>query len=185
VTANLFQQVRHNYGNLSPHRRKVLVADDAMLSESLPPNFPSELAIAVLIARDEVAWPPMLAPKAVEWFGSHGYAALGTELWILKETAIQSLPIGGLSGMWELYGNAVDRKFDEEWSSFVARAAAETRAYLQLFDPSNIVEQGELYFNVVWICEAGYEGLSPKRDFIPPSPRGSASPFRCTLGKVR
>jgi hypothetical protein len=130
-----------------------------MPSEILPPDFPSELRVAALRAGDEVAWPPILAAAAVEWFGANGYAVLGTELWLLKDGAIQSLPTG-LSGMREVHGNTVNRAKKEPWSSFVARAGAETRAYLQAFKPSDIVEQGQLVFNVVWVNEAEFKNLS-------------------------
>ena len=139
---------------------------EAMRSGLFPPNFPAELAVAAFAAGDEVAWQPNLATVAVDWFGTHGYAVLGTELWLLKGEAIQSLPIG-LSGMREVHGNTVSRKGEEAWSSFVARAAAETRTYLQLFNPSDVVEHGQVYFNVVWVTEAGYEQLIPARRLSP------------------
>ena len=130
-----------------------------MRSELFPPNFPRELAAAAFRAGDEAAWPPKLAAEAVEWFCSHGYAVLGTELWLLKDATIQSLPIG-LSGMREVHGNTLNREMEEAWSSFVTRAALETRDYLQSFKPSDIVEDGQVYFNVTWVSEADFEQLS-------------------------
>lgn len=112
-----------------------------MHSELLPPSFPAELASVVFSSGDEVAWPPNIAVLAVEWFGSHGYAVLGTELWIVQSDGIESLPMGR-GGMRGVHGNTVDRQKDESWSSFVARSADETHSYLQSFDASNIVEQG-------------------------------------------
>lgn len=119
-----------------------------MQTDFFPPSFPVELATAAFSSGDEVAWPRSLAVLAVEWFGSHGYAVLGTELWVLQTDGIQSLPVER-DGMRGVYGNTVDRQKDEAWSSFVVRAAVETRKYLQAFDHSDIVEQGQLYFNVV------------------------------------
>src|SRR5437667_57436 len=58
--------------------------------------------------------------------------------------------------MREVHGNTVKRESEEAWSSFVARAAAETRAYLQLFNPWDIVEPGLVYFNVVWVNDADF-----------------------------
>jgi hypothetical protein len=130
-----------------------------MRSRLFPPGFPFELAIAAFRAGDEAAWPSMLAAAAVEWFSTHGYAVLGTELWVLEAANIQTLPIGA-SGMREVHGNTVNRESEEAWSSFVARAAAETRAYLQLFNPWDIVEPGQVYFNVVWVSEADYEHIA-------------------------
>lgn len=102
----------------------------------------------------------MLGAKAVKWFGLNGYAVLGTELWLLKGAGIQSLPVG-LSGTSEVHGNTVNREHGEAWSSFVARAAAETGVYLQSFKASDIVEQGKVYFNVIWVSEADFESLKP------------------------
>jgi hypothetical protein len=136
----------------------VLVGDEHTLLELFPPNFPPELAAAAFIATDEVAWPPSAAAAAVDWFSTHGYAVLGTELWLLQGPRIQSLPIG-LSGMREVHGNTVNRESEDTWSSFVARAGAETRAYLQAFKPSDIVEQSQLFFNVTWISEADFKLL--------------------------
>lgn len=130
-----------------------------MTSELFPPGFPSELRIAAFRADDEVAWPPMLAAAAVEWFRTNGYAVLGTELWLLKDGEIQSLPVG-LSGMREAHGNSVNRGNEEPWSSFVTRAGAETLTYLQGFKPSDIVERGQMVFNVVWVNESEFKNLS-------------------------
>jgi hypothetical protein len=131
-----------------------------MNRELFPPNFPPELAAAAFRAGNEVAWPPMLGATAVEWFGANGYAVLGTELWILKGDKIQSLPLG-LSGLREVHGNTVNREREEPWSLFVTRSAAETTAYLRSFRTSDIVEQGQVYFNVTWVSEADFEG--PRR----------------------
>jgi len=131
-----------------------------MRPELFPSGFPSELVDAAFVTGSEAAWTPSIAAAAIEWLGAHGYAVLGTELWLLQSGAIQSLPIG-LSGMREVHGNTVNRESDEPWSSFVARGAKETRTYLQSFNPSEIVEQGQVYFNVVWVSEADYEKLSP------------------------
>jgi len=90
---------------------------------------------------------------AVDWLGMNGYAVLGTELWLLSDAGIQSLPMG-VSGMREVHGNTVNRENGESWSSFVARASTETRAYLLAFNASDIVEEGRLVFNVVWSSEA-------------------------------
>jgi len=97
--------------------------------------------------------------KAVEWFGKHEYAVLGSELWLLKDGTIQSLPTG-LSAIRELHGKPLSRQSGEAWSSFVARAAVETRTYLQSFNPSGITEDGRVYFNLVWVNEEDYTGLS-------------------------
>ena len=137
-----------------------IFASHAMRSDLLPPGFPPELAAAVFSTGDEVALPPALAVSAVDWFGSHDYAVLGTELWLLQGDGIQSLPIGR-SGMREVHGNSVNRQIHEAWSSFAARSAAETRTYLHSFNPSDIVEQGQVYFNIVWISEADFDKLEP------------------------
>ena len=92
-----------------------------------PSGFPSDLASAALVASHEAAWRPALAARSVEWLGAHGYAVLGTELWLPKDGSIQSLP----------YLQNVDRQGNEAWDSFVARAASDTLAYLRAFTPSS------------------------------------------------
>jgi hypothetical protein len=129
-----------------------------MHSDLLPSSFPAELASVAFSSGDGVAWPPDLAVLAVEWFGSHGYAVLGTELWVLQTDGIQSLPVGR-DGIRGVYGNTVDRQKDQAWSSFVVRSADETRKYLQAFNPSDIVEQGQMYFNIVWASESRFNKL--------------------------
>jgi hypothetical protein len=131
-----------------------------MRSGLLPPEFPAELAAAVFSRGDEVAWPPALAVSAVDWFGSHDYAVLGTELWLLQGDGIQSLPTGR-GGMPEVHGNTVNRHIHEAWTSFVARSAADTRAYLHSFNLADIAEQGQLYFNIVWVSEADFDKRLP------------------------
>lgn len=121
----------------------------------LPPNFPSELAAVAFSSGNEVAWSPDHAVLAVEWFGSNGYAILGTELWVVQTGGINSLPLGH-DGIRGVYGNTVNRRKDEAWSLFVVRSTAETRAYLQAFNPGEISEEGQQYFNVVWASEADF-----------------------------
>jgi hypothetical protein len=132
-----------------------------MGGDLFPLNFPPELAREAFISGGEAAWPPRPASMAVEWFAAHGFAVLGTELWLLQNGAIQSLPVG-LSGMREVHGNTVERGVEEAWSAFVSRANAETIAYLQSFQFAEIVEEGEVYFNVVWVSEADLESLKQR-----------------------
>ena len=131
-----------------------------MSGDLLPPNFPPEIARAAFAAGNETAWRPLLASAAVEWFAAHGYAVLGTELWLLRNEEIQSLPIG-LSGMREVHCNSVNRGSGEAWGTFVSRAAAKTLTYLQSFNPADIVEEGDVYFNVTWVSEADFDKLAP------------------------
>jgi hypothetical protein len=119
-----------------------------MRDELFPCGFPSELRLAAFKTENEAAWPPTSAVAAVEWLATNGYAVLGTELWLLQDDGIQSLPTG-ISGAREVHGNTVNRRGEESWTSFVARAARETRAYLNAFSPSDIVEHGKLVFNVL------------------------------------
>jgi hypothetical protein len=67
----------------------------------------------------------------------HGYAVLGTEVFILQRGAMQSLP----------YFQSVDRKDKEDWNSFVTRAAAETTAYLRKFK-HGFAAEGDVYINL-------------------------------------
>ena len=127
-------------------------------SELLPPGFPPELADAAFISGGEAAWPTMLASAAAEWLGGHGYAVLGTELWLLQNGLIQSLPIGR-SGTREVHGNTVNRVGSEPWETFVARAATATCEYLRSFEPSEIIEHGNVYFHITWVDEVQWDSL--------------------------
>ncbi len=85
--------------------------DKPLSADLFPSGFPSELVSAAFVASNEAAWRPALAARSVEWLGTHGYAVLGTELWLPKDGSIQSLP----------YFQNVDRQGNEAWDSFVAR----------------------------------------------------------------
>jgi len=128
------------------------------IRNSLPPNFPSQLAEAAFQAGDEWGWPPAIAANAVEWLASRHYAVLGTELWLVRDGAIHSLPIGN-SGMPEVHGNEVSRQPEEPWQDFVARARKQTISYLRSFKTTDIIERGDLYFNVVWVDEEEFQTL--------------------------
>jgi hypothetical protein len=130
------------------------------MRSDFPADFPAQLANLAFWSGAEVAWPHDRATLAVEWFGTHGYAILGTELWVVQATSIQSLPLGA-DGTRGVYGNAVNRHKDETWSSFVERSVVETLEFLRAFDASEIVEKGTLYFNVVWVSESRFKELKP------------------------
>jgi hypothetical protein len=132
-------------GNVCPLRVEWLCMNQPLPSDLFPSGFPSELASAAFVASDEAAWRPALAAGAVEWLSTHGYAVLGTEVWLPKDGSIQSLP----------YFQNVDRQGDEAWDLFVARAAAETLAYLRASTPK-FIEEGDVYVNVTWVGEAEY-----------------------------
>jgi hypothetical protein len=115
----------------------------------LPAGFPNELASEAYVApNNEVAWRPTQTIQAVEWFGIHGYAVLGTEVFLPKQGSLQSLP----------YFQHVERTRAEEWGLFVARAAAETLAYLKTCLPM-FSEEGDVYVNVTWVSEEEFRNL--------------------------
>lgn len=124
------------------------------LGAPFPPEFPQQLAQAAFLTHREAAWRPAEAIEAVDWFAAHGYCVLGTELWLLDGGSIKSLPIGR-SGMREAHGNVVKREDGEPWNLFVSRAAEEAVSYLKSFNPAEISETGEIYFNVGWVGESG------------------------------
>jgi hypothetical protein len=72
-----------------------------MPSEIFPTDFAPDVRVAAFGAGDEVAWLRVHAAAAVEWFATNDYAFLGTELWVLKDGAVQSLPTR-LSGIREV-----------------------------------------------------------------------------------
>jgi hypothetical protein len=127
-------------------------------TEFLPAALPSELADAAFVAGNEAAWPPAVAAQVVEWLGLHGYAVLGTELWVIRNGEIHSLPIGR-SALPDVHGNVVNRTPDELWAEFVSRAASETVDYLRSFNPTEIAEPGDPFFNVTWVNEEEFQNL--------------------------
>lgn len=139
--------------------------DQRAPSELFPPNFPPQLVAAAFISGTETAWRPAAAIEAVEWFGAHGYAMLGTELWLLQNGWIQSLPIG-LSGEREVHGNIVNRKKNEAWDTFVVRSASETLKYLKAIKPADIVEEGNLHFQISWISRGDFDELNAKEKLL-------------------
>ena len=131
-----------------PSSGRVLGMNQPPSSHLFPSGFPSDLASTGFVASKEAAWQPALAAHSVEWFGVHGYAVLGTELWLPKDGSIQSLP----------YFQNIDRQGNEAWDSFVARAAAETLAYLGAFT-AKFIEEGDVFVNVNWVSEAEFRNL--------------------------
>ena len=128
-----------------------------MCAKPFPARFPLEIASEAFVANNEAAWRPAPACKAIEWLAANGYAVLGTELWLLEnDGTIQSAPLGS-SGMREVHGNSINRERGEAWALFASRSAAETLAYLRSFNPADIVENGEVYFNVVWASESDFQ----------------------------
>ena len=73
---------------------------------------------------------PQIAAQVVEWLGLHQYAVLGTELWVIRDGLINTLPVGQ-TGTREVHGNTVNRRANEAWAAFVSRAASETVLYLR------------------------------------------------------
>ena len=122
-----------------------------------PVEFPSELVEAAFW-NNEPAWEPHLAVQVVEWLGLHQYAVLGTELWVIRDGLISTLPLGQ-SGRREVHGNTVQRWANESWVVFVSRAASETVLYLRSFQLSEIVEPGEAHFNITWVNEEEFEAF--------------------------
>ena len=119
-----------------------------------PAGFPPELVSAAFVAGIEMAWRPALAARSIEWLGIHGYAVLGTEIWLPKDGSIRSVP----------YFQSVERNHSERWDLFVARAAAETLAYLAAFTPK-FIEEGDVYVHLTWVNEAEFRDLKSGAGF--------------------
>jgi hypothetical protein len=117
-------------------------------SDLFPRDFPPELIREALVHLSDVAWRPKLAAVSVEWLGAHGYAVLGTEVWLPKQGMIQSIP----------YFQAIREIENESWDSFVARAAAETLAYLKEFE-GRLTEEGDVFVNVSWVNDQEFRSL--------------------------
>jgi hypothetical protein len=118
-------------------------------SNPLPDNFPCELAAEACVHSGEAMWRPSVAMEAIEWFGAHGYAVLGTEVLRPEQHGIQSIP----------YFQSVERKPDEDWNVFVGRATAEAISYLTAFI-QRFAEEGDVYINPTWVNESEFQRLS-------------------------
>jgi hypothetical protein len=139
-----FKEFRQRWKGLSSSDR-VPGRAQPLSPHPFPSGFPSELASAALVASNEASWRPALAARSVEWFRTHGYAVLGTEIWLSKGGSRQSLP----------YFQNVERQGGEAWDLFVARAAEETLAYLRTFTPK-FTGEGDAYVNVTWVSESEF-----------------------------
>jgi hypothetical protein len=113
-----------------------------------PPGFPSELASLAYVYASETLWRPKSAIAAIEWFGAHEYAVLGTEVFLRQEDRLQSVP----------YFQSVDRQKNEDWNSFVARGAAETIRYLTAFQ-RQMEAEGDVWINVSWVSALEFKNL--------------------------
>jgi len=120
-------------------------------SEPFPPGFPPELAAQAFVHTGEAAWRPEVATGAVKWLCELGYAVLGTEVLRPEPRGIQSLP----------YFQSVDRNDNEDWMSFVTRAASETIDYLKAF-AGEFAKEGDVYINVTWVTESEFHALKPR-----------------------
>jgi len=127
----------------------MVIMNQPVWRDPFPAGFPCELVSAAFVAsNNEVAWRPTQAIQSVEWLGIYGYAILGTEIFLPKDGSIQSLP----------YFQSVESTTGEGWDLFVARAAAETLAYLKS-SISTFSEEGDVYVNVTWVSEAEFRNL--------------------------
>jgi hypothetical protein len=119
-----------------------------MLPHSFPPGFPAELAAEVFVRSGEAAWRPALAVSVVGWLTTHGFAVLGTEAWLHEGGLIQSVP----------YFQSVNRKDNEDWSSFVTRTAVQTSDYLKAF-AGKFAKEGDVFINITWVSESEFQNL--------------------------
>lgn len=122
--------------------------DESTNPELFPSGFPAELIAEAFVHLRDAAWRPLTAIKAVDWSGAHRFAVLGTEVWLPKGDRIQSVP----------YLQHVDRRGNEDWDSFVARAASETGNYLKSF-VGEFAKEGDVFINVVWVGESEFQSL--------------------------
>jgi hypothetical protein len=68
---------------------------------------------------------------------------------------VQSTPCHiGQSGLPEAHGNVVNHRSEEPWVAFINRASSETVTYLRSFKSSEIVERGDVHFNVTRVTGA-------------------------------
>jgi hypothetical protein len=129
-----------------------------MNAEIFPLGLPPELIADAFQTGSEAAWRHSSAPKVVEWLSEHGFAVLGTELWLVRGGGIQQGIY--INGIREIHGNTISHRRNETWAAYVARAAEETLLYLNTFKvPAEASTQGDVFFNIVWTSESDFLNL--------------------------
>ena len=132
-----------------------------MTEETFPLGLRPELAAHSFTRGSEAAWPLDSVSAVVKWLGEHGFAVLGTELWVVRDNRIQ--PGVVVNGVREIHGNAVSHMRNESWNTYVTRCAEETLRYLNSFAmPPEAKQQGDVFFNVTWVSEAEHSNLSTR-----------------------
>jgi hypothetical protein len=126
--------------------------------DDISARIPPELAAQSFTKGSEAAWRPDSAPKVVEWLGQNGFAVLGTELWIVRDDRIQPGII--VNGVCEIHGNTISHTQNESWDAYVSRSAQETLRYFSSFaEPPEAKQQGDVFFDVVWVSESDFLNL--------------------------
>jgi hypothetical protein len=121
-------------------------------------QFPRELEDAAFrSANGEWAWQRAEALAAVRVLADNGRAVLGGELWLIRDGDVWgALP--QQSGPPAVYSWETERRPDEPWPTYVARACGEALSAIQALPGEAGVAappKAKVYYNLTW---AGVDG---------------------------
>ena len=106
----------------------------------------------------EYAWKPQDVPAVTKVFKKENLAILGGEVWIITKE-------GKINELYWFDFNIQQKNEDESWAKFVETTSQEFLSSFEIIkDNKRVIEekeadQGDLYFNISFISEIGYNDL--------------------------
>jgi hypothetical protein len=116
-------------------------------------RFPRELEDAAFrSANGEYAWQRSAALAAVRVLADSGRAVLGGELWLVRDGEMWTV-LPQQSGPPAVYAWETERRADEPWPTFVARACGDALSVIQAWPREGEVvapTTASVYYNLTW-----------------------------------
>ncbi len=116
--------------------------------------FPQELEDSAFRSADgEYAWQRVDALAAVRALADTGRAVLGGELWLVRDGEVWGV-VPQHSGPPAVYAWETERRANEAWSAYVARACVEALAAIQALPGEAEVAApptAKVYYNLTWV----------------------------------
>jgi len=117
-------------------------------------EFPPELEDAAFrSANGEYAWQRSEALAAVRVLADRGHAVLGGELWLVRDGEVWG-QLPQHSGPPAVYAWETERRPDETWPTYVARACSEAQSVIQAWPGEAEVAappKAKVYYNLTWV----------------------------------
>jgi hypothetical protein len=116
--------------------------------------FPRELEDSAFRSADgEYAWQRSEALAAVRALADKGRAVLGGELWLVRDGEVWGV-LPQHSGPPAVYAWETERRPNEAWSAYVARASVEALSAIQALPGEAEVAappKAKVYYNLTWV----------------------------------